>query len=46
MAGKKNGGREGKCDLKHCSRWPKTEYVRTSIGAFDRTRAVHGCVCA
>jgi hypothetical protein len=33
-----------KCDLKNCSRWPKTEYVRTYISAFDRTRAGAWCV--
>jgi hypothetical protein len=42
----KNEGNKKNCDLKNCSRWPKIEYVRTSIGAFDRTRAVAWvCVC-
>jgi hypothetical protein len=34
------------CDLKNYSRWPKIEYVRTSVGTFDHTRAVAWvCVC-
>jgi hypothetical protein len=32
-------GKMGKNDLKNCSRWPKTEYVRTYISAFDRAHA-------
>jgi hypothetical protein len=40
----KNGGSGGggKCDLKAVHARPKTEYVRTYIGKFDRTRA--GCM--
>jgi hypothetical protein len=43
-AGKK-WGRGKKCDLKTSHARPKTEYVRTYISTFDRTRAgaVHGC---
>jgi hypothetical protein len=39
------GERGKESDLKNCSRWPKTEYIRTYIGTFDRTHAgawVHG----
>jgi hypothetical protein len=38
-------GEGKKCDLKTGHTIPKTEYVRTYIGTFDRTRAgawVHG----
>jgi hypothetical protein len=39
-------GKRGKNDLKKCSRWPKTEYVRTYKSTFDRTRAgAWVCVC-
>jgi hypothetical protein len=31
-------GEGGKCDLKVGHARPKTEYIRTYIGAFDRTR--------
>jgi hypothetical protein len=47
-------GKWGKSDLKkNCSRWPKTEYVRTYRSTFERTGVrstvlvqVRGCVCA
>jgi hypothetical protein len=39
-------GKWGKSDLKNCSRWPKTEYVRMYKSTFDRTRAGVWCVCA
>jgi hypothetical protein len=42
----KNGGKKGKSDLKNCSRWSKTEYVRTYRSTFDRTRAGAWCECA
>jgi hypothetical protein len=32
-------GKKGKSDLKAGVDGPKTEYVRTYIGTFDRTRA-------
>jgi hypothetical protein len=38
-------GKRGKSDLKAGLDGPKTEYVRTYICAFDRTRAGE-CVCA
>jgi hypothetical protein len=41
----KIGGEGKKCDLKTGHARPKTEYVRTYIGTFDRTHAgawVHG----
>jgi hypothetical protein len=41
-----NGKKREKNDLKNCSRWPKTEYVRTYRSTFDRTRAgAWVCVC-
>jgi hypothetical protein len=43
-AGGENGGRRKKSDLKAGLDGPKTEYVRTYIGTFDRTRA-GACVC-
>jgi hypothetical protein len=39
-------GKKGKSDLKSCSRWPKTEYVRTYRSTFERTRAGAWCECA
>jgi hypothetical protein len=43
----KMGKRGGKCDLKAGHERPKTEYVQTYIGTFDRTRAgcMSVCVC-
>jgi hypothetical protein len=38
--------RGGEGDLKVGLDGPKTEYVRTYIGTFDRTRAGEWCVCA
>jgi hypothetical protein len=43
-AGGENGGKRKKNDLKAGLDGPKTEYVRTYIGTFDRTRA-GACVC-
>jgi hypothetical protein len=43
-AGGENGGKRKKSDLKAGLDGPKTEYVRTYIGTFDRTRA-GACVC-
>jgi hypothetical protein len=43
-AGGENGGRRKKSDLKAGLDGPKTEYVRTYKGTFDRTRA-GACVC-
>jgi hypothetical protein len=40
----KMGERGGKCDLKAGHEGPKTEYVRTYISTFDRTRAGACCV--
>jgi hypothetical protein len=42
----RNGERGVKSDLKAGHKIPKTEYVRTHKGAFDRTRASEWCVCA
>jgi hypothetical protein len=44
-AGGENGGKKGKNDLKAGLDGPKTEYVRTYKGTFDRTRAGEWCVC-
>jgi hypothetical protein len=44
-AGGEMRGRMKKSDLKAGLDGPKTEYVRTYIGTFDRTRA-GACVCA
>jgi hypothetical protein len=38
-------GKKGKSDLKAGLDGPKTEYVRTYKGTFDRTRAGEWCVC-
>jgi hypothetical protein len=38
--------RGGEGDLKAGLDGPKTEYVRTYICTFDRTRAGEWCVCA
>jgi hypothetical protein len=38
--------RGGEGDLKASLDGPKTEYVRTYIGMFDRTRAGEWSVCA
>jgi hypothetical protein len=39
-------GKEGKNDLKAGLDGPKTEYVRTYIGTFDRTRAGEWVSCS
>jgi hypothetical protein len=41
----KNEGKRGEGDLKASHKGPKTEYVRTYINTFDRTRADACCVC-
>jgi hypothetical protein len=43
-AGGENGGKKGKNDLEAGLDGPKTDYVRTYKGTFDRTRA-GACVC-
>jgi hypothetical protein len=42
----KNEGKRGKNDLKAGLDGPKTEYVRTYIGTFDRTRAGEWVSCS